>query len=1660
MKKPLLLCASILTLLGVAFSGNVALAQPAGIITLVLSPNTVREDADGAQTITVTAQVQGSSTFDEPRTVTVTVGGSADSARPDVNYTAAVPEPFLITIAQAMPSGSGTFTLTPIDDDGYDYDGDKTITVSGAVSGATGIVVNSAPLGLIEDERALPRANAGSSITVAEGATVMLDGSGSTDPESEALTYAWRQDGGLAVSLSSASAQMPTFTAPINLVADAVLQFSLTVTNARSEPSTNTAQVTVTVTAGPATLPPVGVGQIAALFTGVSYAVTPTMDEYISCFNPAWATDQWVQVPRNFAANASFLTLCTNRANAGFRGAGRSDHTIFGGTGILPNLTVFHHCAPLSGGMLVVMKSGCTLRGTVDRRGVMFSSTEVTATEGGAATYTVKLSSAATGLVMVTPFSRQAAVASVLPPVLSFNAGNWSNPQTVTVTGVNDDVDISPQASRTADITHTVMGANYNGVAVATVRAVIADDDTATVTLATTPDSVLENDSATVITVTATVDDGITFGAVQTVVITVAGATANAPADFTAMPAMFNIEIAAQTATGSGTFTLTPVPDAVAGEGDETITVRGTVLPGQSAANEAQIVLFNSNRPTFTNAAAFATPIPVVENQTAVRGADYFAATDTPTGNLTLGGADAGLFTLSGTGTLIFNDPPNFEMPRGMAFDASTNTNDYALTVTAVNGTGPTMSGPITVRVTDVIEPPSAPTGLAVVSRTANSITLEWDAAANTGPPITAYQLRHFPAGGSVDATFVEAGVATTVTATGLTPGDTYDFQISATNDEGTSSFSPVQPVQGQTLTPLPTGFTLTVDPTVVTESSTPTDVTFTITLLNGTFPVARSFFVASVGGAPAAGTDYTAVSNVNFTIPARMTTDSVTIPFTAHVDMEIETGGETVLFRAGLFTVRQDGTDSTFGAGPTATITINDAPPAFADDASIADQIYTMGTAITPLTLPQITPGDSATTYTLTPAIAGLTLDPASRVLTGAPTTIAAVTQYTYTASDADDDIDTLTFNITVEANTAPAIAGGGTIPEQNFIANVAIEPVTLPDATGGNGATIYALTPAIAGLTLDPSTRVLSGTPTTVGTTNHDYTARDSDADTSQNDLDVASVRITVRAQATGFTVVVRPDLGGSAVTEVLEGADPRLLRVTATPTPSGSAFAVDQTVTFSATPPILRPANAADPFVSYTPIGSGTVTLVKNRAGSVATSITLSPVADLFDHADFPVTITATAAPSSASGTATITLLDDDIGIRTSVAAVSVTQSETATYNVQLGEQPPAAATVSVVSQTPANATVTPATLTFSTTNWNMAQTVTVTGVLAGTADIRHTAPPSGDFTYVTNDVAVTVIALVPTTPVFTNPDISTLLVAEGNAIVVAANLFAATGTGAVALTLGGADAGLFTLTDGGTLTFNTAPDFEMPRGMALSGSNINNYPLTVTATASGLTSDLSFLVRVTNVNEPPVLAAITPSAFTEYSEGAFDIDASDVDTGDTLAFTLNGETYGATITAGGTFTWTPGEDDGAMARTFSVTITDDGSPPMSATRSFDITATELRNRAPTSATITVAAAVTISNTLVLEAAGVDPDTGDTLTYTWRITDSDSGSIAPIMGPRVIYTPPDTGAVPMITIRLTVSDGSLSLTGEHVVTVNPLPAAGHRPGLHQPGHVLNGH
>jgi subtilisin-like proprotein convertase family protein len=128
------------------------------------------------------------------------------------------------TVPTSVLNAVGTFEVNGriLDKDGGFTDYTTTITVDPPP--------NSAPV-----------ADAGDDQEVNAGDTVTLDGTGSTDPDDDELSYSWVQTAGPAVTLTGANTAQPTFTAPTG---PATLTFELTVGDGEL---TDTDTVTITV---------------------------------------------------------------------------------------------------------------------------------------------------------------------------------------------------------------------------------------------------------------------------------------------------------------------------------------------------------------------------------------------------------------------------------------------------------------------------------------------------------------------------------------------------------------------------------------------------------------------------------------------------------------------------------------------------------------------------------------------------------------------------------------------------------------------------------------------------------------------------------------------------------------------------------------------------------------------------------------------------------------------------------------------------------------------------------------------------------------------------------------------------------------------------------------------------------------------------------------------------------------------------------------------------------------------------------------------------------------------------------------------------------------------------------------------------------------------
>ncbi|MXW42793.1 MAG: hypothetical protein F4Z91_06865, partial [Acidimicrobiia bacterium] len=232
----------------------------------------------------------------------------------------------------------------------------------------------------------------------------------------------------------------------------------------------------------------------------------------------------------------------------------------------------------------------------------------------GTDTYTIVLGTQPVNNVVITATPANTA-AVVSPAALTFTPTNWADPQPVTITAVNDDVD-NPGGTRTATITHipTSSDPNYNtaNITIETVDITITDDDSTQVTLSGGGTITETSASSTEITVSLgralvageTAEIPLTITGVATVDYTLAlkntGNTGVALADETTATPKIKLSGAdAQTAV----LTFTAVDDDI-NEGDaETATITLANLSDISLATNLNggITPSNDNDPNTTD---------------------------------------------------------------------------------------------------------------------------------------------------------------------------------------------------------------------------------------------------------------------------------------------------------------------------------------------------------------------------------------------------------------------------------------------------------------------------------------------------------------------------------------------------------------------------------------------------------------------------------------------------------------------------------------------------------------------------------------------------------------------------------------------------------------------------------------------------------------------------------------------------------------------------------------------------------------------------------------------------------------------------------------------------------------------------------------------------
>ena len=436
-----------------------------------------------------------------------------------------------------------------------------------------------------------------------------------------------------------------------------------------------------------------------------------------------------------------------------------------------------------------------------------------------------------------------------------------------------------------------------------------------------------------------------------------------------------------------------------------------------------------------------------------------------------------------------------------------------------------------------------------------------------------------------------------------------------------------------------------------------------------------------------------------------------------------------------------------------------------------------TAGVTITPTTL-TVTEGEAVGTYMVVldtrpdsdvivtvvldlSVTAPVTVAPPSGTLTFTPETWDTDQSFTVTAIEDDDAIGgTRTLGHTVTGYTGLVDANVGSVEvtvSDIDVAEFIIEGGVLVQVTEGTGdVTLTAvLDKAIpTGFEVTISTMGPEAFPLYDAMTGSDYT----ETTATLTFVGTANERQTLTVPILDDDVDEEGETFGFGVTMVVP-PESELPFVNFGSRSSGQiAIADDDTagVTISETTVAVTEGGEQTYTVVLDSEPAGTVVIGINEDSSTAPPITVSPTSLSFDSTDWEtaqtVTVTATEDDDAAGGTRTlehtvtnypgvsdadvasveVTVTDTDTaGVTISETTVAVTEGGEQTYTVVLDSEPAGTVVIGIDadSSTAPPITVSPTSLSFDSTDWETAQTVTVTATedddaISGTRTLEHT------------------------------------------------------------------------------------------------------------------------------------------------------------------------------------------------------------------------------------------------------------------------------------------------------------------------------------------------
>jgi hypothetical protein len=611
-------------------------------------------------------------------------------------------------------------------------------------------------------------------------------------------------------------------------------------------------------------------------------------------------------------------------------------------------------------------------------------------------------------------------------------------------------------------------------------------------------------------------------------------------------------------------------------------------------------------------------------------------------------------------------------LPAGLALDATTGIISGTPTVvtaasnylvTATNNVGSTaFAVSITINdgsITTGVSPANLSYTSPVVYVTGKSISALSPTV--TGGAVTSYTVSPtLPAGLTLDpATGIISGTPTTVTAKN-------NYLVTTTNADGSTTYA----------------VSITINDVATTTGVAPANLTYATPVVYVTGKSIPALSPTVTGGAVSS-------YSVSPALPAGLTLDATT---------GIISGTPTVVSAAASYQVT-----ATNNVGSTAfaiSITINDGSITTgvspANLSYTSPVVYVTGKSISALS-PTVT-GGSVSSYSVSPALpAGLTLDATTGIISGIPSTVTAKDNYLVTATNANGST-TYAVSITINdgsITTGVAPANLTYATPVVYVTGKSI-PALSPTVTGG-AVSSYSVSPALpAGLTLDGTTGIISGTPTTVtAKDNYLITATNADGSTTYavsitiNDVatttDVAPANLTyatpvVYVTGKSIPALIPTVIGGAvssysvspalpsgltldATTGIISGTPTTITaaanyQVTATNNVGSTAFAVSITINDVATTTGVAPANLSytSPVVYVT--GKSISALNPTVTGGAVSNYSVSPA--------LPAGLTLDATTGIISGTPTTVTAKDNYLVTATNADGSTTYAVSITIN----------------------------------------------------------------------------------------------------------------------------------------------------------------------------------------------------------------------------------------------------------------------------------------------------------------------------------------------------------------------------------------------------------